>query len=272
MATIRKHTTRFARHGRRRLRACGLGVSLCAAGVLLFTCPAAMADVSGLGPDETIGQPAGPLSLGVTYSGAFNNPDDIDVLFFSTSASNTTLHITVKNTLRTCSSPASEQPCPLWATLLDTLGRQLGGEGSSAGTGEVDYNAVDIIDWTFPQAGRYIIVLESSGDLPTFQFRLDQVFKGGGTTGVGPRPKIVLTASPTKVSAGKRVRFRFKATLSDRRHTRVGGAAVRFAGRTAITDGRGRASIVVSLRRPGTYKARARKRGFSTGAAAVTAT
>jgi hypothetical protein len=51
----------------------------------------------------------------------------------------------------------------------------------------------------------------------------------------------------------------------------VAGAAVRFAGRTVTTNGRGLASISVSLRHPGSYKASARKRGFKTGTATVTA-
>ena len=89
----------------------------------------------------------------------------------------------------------------------------------------------------------------------------------------GPvRARIRLKASPARVSVGRRKRFTFKAT------TRWGGkriavarATVRFAGKRARTNKRGRTRISVRLGRRGRRRARATKRGMRPGTATVRA-
>ena len=143
--------------------------------LLLLSAPAAEADLYG--PDDTFSQAYGPLQQQITYAAALRTPGDLDYFYFNISRPGEALHITVRNTLQGCSNP-DQNGCPLWATLLDATEHQLGGEGSTAGTGEVDYRSTDFIDWTFPQPGRYYIVLESSGDLPTYNLRLDPARSG----------------------------------------------------------------------------------------------
>jgi hypothetical protein len=145
-------------------RASALLAAACA--VLALGAPPAAADV--FGPDESIAQAGGPLQPQTTYTGAFGSPDDIDYVSFDVTQPGQTLHFDVVNTLRGCSSPDNDN-CPMWATLMDGNDQQVGGARSSAGTGEVDYASSDGIDWTFATSGRYYVLLESSGDMPTFQ-------------------------------------------------------------------------------------------------------
>jgi hypothetical protein len=137
----------------------------------------ARADVSGLGPGDSLGSPAGPMQIGVQYSGAFTRPDDLDHVLFSVPSPGSTLQFVVTNTYGGC---APNDYCPIWGTLLDTAGQQLGGEGSGAGTGPVGPDTSDSIVWTFPAAGNYILVLEGNGDLATYSFRADLTGGGGG--------------------------------------------------------------------------------------------
>jgi len=157
----------------------------------------AWADTS-LGPGDSLGDPAGPMQTGVQYSGAFKRSDDIDYVLFSVARPGTTLRFIVTNTYSGC---ATDNYCPIWGTLLDTAGRQLGGEGSQAGTGPVPPGTSDSIVWTFPAAGNYILAQAGQGDLATYQFRADEVTgggAGGGTPGNGglpaPRPITSLRA------------------------------------------------------------------------------
>ena len=173
---------------RRRFRAPILLAVLCALVLLpLHWSASARADV--FGPDESIGGAAGPLQPGVTYSGAFASPGDIDYLSFDVTQPGESLHFDIANTLQGCNSPDDDY-CPMWGTLVDGNGQQLGGEGSTAGTGEVDWASSDAIDWTFSTPGRYYLVLESSGDLPTFQLDFhgesaSAVSSSGGSGGGG---------------------------------------------------------------------------------------
>ena len=151
----------------------------------------ARADVSGLGPGDSLGAPAGPMQMGVEYSGAFTRPDDLDHVLFSVANPGSTLQFVVTNTYNGC--PPNDY-CPIWGTLLDTAGGQLGGEGSGAGTGPVGEQTSDSIVWTFPEAGNYILVLEGNGDLATYRFRADVTNAGPGGGGGGgaapPAPQI----------------------------------------------------------------------------------
>jgi hypothetical protein len=108
---------------------------------------------------------------------------------------------------------------------------------------------------------------------------------------------IRLTVSPTRVTAGRRTRFRFTATVpagddgslppridcsssSARRRNAcpaqagsepVAGALVRFAGASGRTNSRGQVTILRRLRSARTFKARATKAGLRTGTARVRA-
>ncbi len=147
----------------------------------------ARADVSGLGPGDSLGAPAGPMQMGVEYSGAFTRPDDLDHVLFSVANPGSTLQFVVTNTYNGC--PPNDY-CPIWGTLLDTAAGQLGGEGSGAGTGPVGEQTSDSIVWNFPEAGNYVLVLEGNGDLATYRFRADvtNAGPGGGGGGGGAAP------------------------------------------------------------------------------------
>jgi hypothetical protein len=147
---------------------------------LAWTAAPARADVSGLGRGDSLDDPAGPMQTGVQYSGAFKSSDDIDYVLFSVATPGTTMRFIVINTYGGC---ATDNYCPIWGTLLDTAGRQLGGEGSQAGTGPVGPGTSDSIVWTFPSAGNYILALEGDGDRATYQFRADEVPAGGAGGG-----------------------------------------------------------------------------------------
>jgi hypothetical protein len=81
------------------------------------------------------------------------------------------------------------------------------------------------------------------------------------------RPRLRLRVFPRRVHAGRTVRFRFR--VRGRRGRPVRGARIAFAGRRARSGRRGRASITRRLRTPGTYRARACKRGYRCGRARV---
>ena len=86
-------------------------------------------------------------------------------------------------------------------------------------------------------------------------------------------PVIHLSVSPRSLRAGRRVRFRFlaRARMGGRLRA-VRGARIRFGGRNAHTDRRGRAVIVKRFgasRRSRRYTARAFHRGLRTGRVVV---
>ncbi|HEU0317030.1 MAG TPA: hypothetical protein VFR49_06855 [Solirubrobacteraceae bacterium] len=165
------------------------------AGTLAMAGPA-LADIAG--PDDSIQQAFGPMSSGSSYSGAFVSPGDVDYLAIAVARPNTMVHVDVENTVAACASP-NLTGCPIWGSLIDGQGGQVGGEGSTAGTGEVDAGASDVIDWTFSAAGTYYLAIDSSGDLPTYRVRETAIEPGlpggapagspgsaGGQPGSGP--------------------------------------------------------------------------------------
>lgn len=156
------------------------------AAIVAAALPLAPAAADVAGPDDSIGQAFGPLAAGTSYSGRFRTPADVDYLAFDVARAGQTLRFDVANTVRDCSSP-NLTGCPLYATLIDGEGRQLGGEGSSAGTGQVtEYSPLDGIDWTFEAAGRHYLAMDSDGDLPTYALRYHEVAQpAGGAPGTG---------------------------------------------------------------------------------------
>jgi len=152
------------------------------AAIVAAALPLAPAAADVAGPDDSIGQAFGPLAAGTSYSGRFRTPADVDYLAFDVARAGQTLHFDVANTVRDCSSP-DLTGCPLYATLIDGEGRQLGGEGSSAGTGQVtEYSPLDGIDWTFEAAGRHYLVMDSDGDLPTYALRYHELAQPAGSS------------------------------------------------------------------------------------------
>jgi len=83
------------------------------------------------------------------------------------------------------------------------------------------------------------------------------------------RPLIAVAARPATVRAGHRVTVRF-GVRSSRASCRV-AAKVRFAGKRAFTDSRGRARITTKLR-PGRHRFSVSKRGCRTARGTLTAT
>jgi sugar lactone lactonase YvrE len=81
-------------------------------------------------------------------------------------------------------------------------------------------------------------------------------------------PRLRIRVAPRRVRAGTSTAFAFDVTTG---RVTVSGARVRFAGRTAVTDRTGRASMIVRLRRAGSYSAKASKRGYLSARTAVRA-
>lgn len=102
----------------------------------------------------------------------------------------------------------------------------------------------------------------------------------GGQTPTGgarhPRQRgarILLVVSPRSAPTGRLTRFHFRAATRVRGHTfALAGATIRFDGRRARTNRRGRATITAELSRPRIYVARASKPGHQPGRAAVRGT
>jgi hypothetical protein len=172
-------------------------------GLLALSLPAAAAPARAdvFGPDESIATAGGPLQAWTAYSGAFGSPEDIDYLYFEVPQPET-LRFDVVNTLSSCNpywirepgEPPIYEPlatCPMWATLIDEHGQQLSGEGSTAGTGAVEYRSYEEVEWSFSTPGRYYLALESEYcgghtaecQLPTFQLSYNVVPPGGAGTG-----------------------------------------------------------------------------------------
>ena len=80
--------------------------------------------------------------------------------------------------------------------------------------------------------------------------------------------KLRLSVRPRAATVGRRTRFRFKVSTGGRG---VAGAKIRFAGRRLRTNGHGRASLVRTLPRPGSYRAVASRTGFDRDTAKVRA-
>jgi polyvinyl alcohol dehydrogenase (cytochrome) len=82
---------------------------------------------------------------------------------------------------------------------------------------------------------------------------------GGRPVKSGGKRRLRLTVTPRRVQAHRRVTFRFRVTRAS--HA-VGGARIRFAGRSVHTGRYGRAKMRMRFRRPGVYRLRATKPGL----------
>ena len=84
----------------------------------------------------------------------------------------------------------------------------------------------------------------------------------------GTRSRLSVSVRPRVVRAGTRRRFSFRVVAGG---SVVRRARVRFAGRSALTGRRGRATTVVRLSRAGRYRVTATRSGFGRGTATVRA-
>jgi hypothetical protein len=91
--------------------------------------------------------------------------------------------------------------------------------------------------------------------------------RGEPAPGPPARPsRIRLRATPRRIPRAERTRIRFRATaLIVGKRVPVDGAIVRFAGRRAVTEPTGRASVVARPRKPGRVRALATKPGLRSG-------
>jgi sugar lactone lactonase YvrE len=79
-----------------------------------------------------------------------------------------------------------------------------------------------------------------------------------------------VTVSPHAARAGSRARFRFRVTASGgAAGLPVGGATIRFAGRSTRTRRDGRATLSLTVRRSGSVRAVASKPGYARGSTTV---
>ena len=83
-------------------------------------------------------------------------------------------------------------------------------------------------------------------------------------------PPIDLRATPRRAAAGARARFVFRATVGrGARRRPLRGASIWFGDRTLVTGRRGRAAVTLEPPEAGRYLARASRRGYGRGRAAV---
>ena len=129
--------------------------------------------------------PRGRCRWASSTQGAFESDDDLDHVLFSVANPGSTLQFVVTNTYGGCDR---NNYCPIWGTLLDTAGGQLGGEGSGAGTGPVGR-----ADQRLRSSGPFRRRATTSSSwretaiLATYRFRGDVTNAGAGGGGGGRR-------------------------------------------------------------------------------------
>lgn len=207
--------------------------SLCAivAMLVLLTLATASTRADYQGPDENTSEAYGPLQGDHTYAATLKpGGSDQDWYYFYVAAAGDKLHWTVSNTTtETGCTPYGPYYCNVYATLEDSMGQQLGGSNSSAGTSGVGPGTSQNIDWTFTSPGKYYIALIGDGDQLSYQFSVtpasdisSSLQGSGGTPTLGLRAHQArrdLDFSITAPSGGGRL----DAVLS----VRIGGASSR---------------------------------------------
>jgi hypothetical protein len=146
----------------------------------------------------------------------------------------------------------------IWSIDTTSGARQLEVERSYSGESE----GLDVVD---ALGGALHWQIQPFSRMPTFGIG------GGALVHFVPANtlRLRLRVSPRTTVAGKRRRYRFRATFraAGRNHP-VAGARIRFAGRTLRTAGNGQAKLTARLG-PGRRAARASKRGLKPGRASV---
>jgi hypothetical protein len=224
-----------------------------AAALVAATLPLASAAADG----DSIDTAFGPLAPEVIFNGAFVTPIETQYVAFDVQAGQT-LHFEVANTVQRCTS-IYLNGCPMYATLVDPAGNQLGGEGSGAGTGPLsEYWPTEPIDWTFGAAGRYYVAVDSDGDRPTYAIAYRIVPPGapgaGATTGPGSQTGTGAGAG-TGEGSGPGTGGGAKSTLAPivaiSARARQRGSIVR----ARVRVGRRLTGLTLRLERPGSKRA-----------------
>jgi hypothetical protein len=249
----------------RAVRAARAVSSFLVMGVLLTAgASAALAHLDG-NANSTV-DTASPISLGTTYSGQFVGADDVDHYAFTTAKTGVVVRVTVRNTFGAC---PKGYVCPIWGTLVDSAGRQLGGEGSGAGTGPVNAGDTESFNWTLGGPARYVLAMDSDGDQPNYQIQVDELPSGSGggssnlfgSLGAARKQRgTVVRGSLAGVRAGATVRA--VVTMTDNGKAVVAGAQtqrnvkggavkvavpLRSAARSALAD-QGRLALKLTVR------------------------
>jgi hypothetical protein len=253
-AEVAKRTSHSEDRTASRLLSASVIASLVAIACLMWFAAAAIAEVIGAGPDETIQQAYGPLAQQKTYSGAFEQPGDVDYLAFDVAAAGETLRFTLANTMQSCSSPDQDY-CPVYATLMDASNQQVGGDTSGAGTVAIVGDS-ETFDWTFAQAGTYYLLMESNDNLPAGQPTYSVT--------IGPPPGTGSGRTSPGSGAAKRPIVKSIVVAPRQRGSVVsaklvlGTPATRLAARLYVLRSRGRRSYVAGVVRrhvgPGTVR------------------
>jgi hypothetical protein len=117
------------------------------------------------------------------------------------------------------------------------------------------------------------LILGVNGAGPTSTLVISRQVAGAALLGASvpaTKPRLRLRVRPQRARANRRVVFRFRVTsVQGARRNGVAGAHIRFAGRVARTDRRGKAAIRATLHTSGRRHARATKRGFRAASATI---
>ena len=106
---------------------------------------------------------------------------------------------------------------------------------------------------------QYGLLRDDYSPKPAFGVYRDLIARFGGSQGAGGGAQgLRLVAKPRVGVVGRRTRWRFRVRSAG---APLSGATVRFAGRSRVTNARGRAFMRVRFRRPGVRRARAAKAG-----------
>lgn len=124
-----------------------------------------------------------PTQPNVTYRGALP-PDSgsyhaLDYLKFTVTSAGETIEFTDQNATTGIDPNGCYHYCRLFLSLID---QNQTGLGDGAGT-FATYGDTEVVDWTFPSAGTYYVVMESDGDVP-YSYAVSYTIVSGG----GPEP------------------------------------------------------------------------------------
>jgi hypothetical protein len=141
-----------------------------ACGTLLFlAAPPLLARADYRGPDENASQAFGPIAGATNYAASVSGEDQ-DWFYYYVKNDGATLHWTVTNQTHLLNCNPTSGFCNIYATLIGPDGKQLGGEGSSAGTSGVGPDSTQTIDWKYDQPGKYYVAIVGDGNPLNYQF------------------------------------------------------------------------------------------------------
>jgi hypothetical protein len=159
----------------------------------------------------------------------------------------------------------------VWSIDLDTGARQLEIEREIVGESE----GIDFFSGLGGELHWLIQPYNEAEGAPTYGFANGTLLhftpKGAApATQTAKASKIHLSADPRHVRQGRKTTMAFRATARVAgRDDPVGNAQIGFGGKRATTDGTGRATLTVRMKKPGLYRARASRSGLRDGKANV---